>query len=134
VRFDVVQRVQHALLLLSFTILAVTGLVQKFATAALSEKLIGLLGGIESTRVIHRSAAVVLCAVAIYHVLDAAYRVFVLRTPLSMLPLVEDFASVSDVCLSAPGSQILTAASLRQKVGTGGVWGTLVMALAGFMM
>ena len=37
VRFDVLQRVQHALLLLSFTTLAVTGLVQKFATAGASE-------------------------------------------------------------------------------------------------
>ncbi len=139
VRFDVVQRVQHALLLLSFTILAVTGLVQKFATAALSEKLIGLLGGIESTRVIHRSAAVVLCAVAIYHVLDAAYRVFVLRTPLSMLPLVEDFKHLYQDVMFYLGRRDRKASygrfSYAEKVEyLAVVWGTLVMALTGFMM
>jgi cytochrome b subunit of formate dehydrogenase len=138
-RFDILQRVQHALLLLSFTILAVTGLVQKFATAGVSEWIIGLLGGIESTRVVHRSAAVVLCAVAIYHVLDAAYRIVVLRTPLSMLPLVEDFKHlVQDVAFylgRRDGKASYGRFSYAEKVEyLAVVWGTLIMALTGFMM
>ena len=138
-RFDVVQRVQHALLLLSFTVLAVTGLVQKFATSGVSGWIIGLLGGIEETRLVHRSAAVVLCAVAIYHILDAAYRIVVLRTPLTMLPLMEDFKHLYQDVMFYLGRRDRKASygrfSYAEKVEyLAVVWGTLIMALTGFML
>jgi len=139
VRFDVLQRVQHALMLISFTTLAFTGLVQKFATAAVSEAIVRLLGGIETTRIVHRSAAVVLSAVAIYHVVDAAYRVFVLRTPLTMLPLVEDFKHLYQDVMFYLGRRNRKASygrySYAEKVEyLAVVWGTLIMGLTGFMM
>ena len=138
-RFDVLQRVQHALLLLSFTTLAVTGLVQKFATAGVSEWFVGLLGGIENTRLVHRSAAVVLGALAAYHVIDVAYRLIVLRTPMTMLPLVEDFKHLYQDVLFYVGRRERRARygrfSYAEKVEyLAVVWGTLVMGLTGFMM
>ena len=59
-RFRVPERIEHWLLTLSFSLLALTGLVQKFATFGLSETLIGAMGGIENVRVIHRVAAIVM--------------------------------------------------------------------------
>ena len=56
VRFERSQRVEHAIFLAAFTVLAITGLAQKFATAAGGEFILSLLGGIEASRIIHRSA------------------------------------------------------------------------------
>ena len=46
-RFSVSDRIEHWLLTLSFGILAVTGLVQKFPSVGLSEWLVGIMGGVE---------------------------------------------------------------------------------------
>ena len=139
VRFDVLQRVQHALLLLSFTTLAVTGLVQKFATAGVSEWFVGLLGGIEGTRLVHRTAAIVLGALAAYHAIDVAYRLIVLRTPMTMLPIVEDFKHLFQDVQFYLGRRERRARygrfSYAEKVEyLAVVWGTLIMGLTGFMM
>ena len=69
-RFDLLQRIEHIVLLVSFTILALTGLPQKFALYPISEALIQMYGGIESTRLIHHVAAVVLSVVGIVHIIE----------------------------------------------------------------
>src|SRR5512139_423606 len=68
-RFAVLERIEHIILLLSFTLLAVTGLPQKFATAPLSQLIIDLFGGIESIRLVHRTSAIILMILSIYHVI-----------------------------------------------------------------
>ncbi len=90
VRFDRWQRLEHSLLILSFTVLAITGLPQKFATAPIAEFILGLLGGIETVRFIHRTAAILLMAESIYHIAAILYRIFVRGASLSMLPGLED--------------------------------------------
>jgi len=77
--------------------------------------------------------------VSIYHVVAVLYRVFVLRTPLTMLPLVEDFVHLYH--------DILYYLGLRKRKAYYGrynyaekveylavVWGTLIMGITGFMM
>jgi cytochrome b subunit of formate dehydrogenase len=59
-RFTRSDRFEHWLQVLSFTTLALTGLIQKFAENQVSQTIIGALGGIEAVRVIHRVAAVFL--------------------------------------------------------------------------
>ena len=54
------------------------------------EFLLRLLGGIETARLIHRTAAVVLLAVSIFHVLAVLYRTLVRRARLSILPVPDD--------------------------------------------
>src|SRR5688500_986532 len=76
-RFSASQRIEHILAMVSFTVLAVTGLPQKFPAALLSEGTIALFRGIEGTRVVHRWSAIVLVAVSLYHVVAVLYRRFV---------------------------------------------------------
>ncbi len=90
-RFDRSQRIEHAIFLTAFTILGITGLAQKFSASSGGEFLIQLMGGIETTRIIHRSAAIVLMVVAIYHILGLLYRVTVRRVNLSIMPALKDF-------------------------------------------
>src|SRR5688500_17573630 len=89
-RFSRSQRIEHVLAIVSFTVLALTGLPQKSAATELGAWVIGLLGGIELVRVIHRIAAVVLMGETIYHVVSVVYKVVVRRARMTMLPTLTD--------------------------------------------
>ncbi|MDO8972219.1 MAG: hypothetical protein Q7U74_16105, partial [Saprospiraceae bacterium] len=79
VRFELARRIEHALLILSFSMLGLTGLIQKYATADVSEFFIRMLGGIEPTRIIHRTAAVIFLFEAVYHLVVLGYKLYIQR-------------------------------------------------------
>ena len=138
-RFDLLQRIQHMVLLISFTILALTGLPQMFALAPISEGLIRIYGGIETTRLIHHVAAIVLSTVGILHVIEVLYRVTVLRAPLSMVPLLEDFKHLFQDLGYYFNQRRHKAYYGRYSYGEkveylAVVWGTIIMAITGFIM
>jgi cytochrome b subunit of formate dehydrogenase len=138
-RFSLAARLQHILMLLSFTALAITGLVQKYALSPISVFTIRIWGGIESVRATHHFAATVLMLIVIYHVLDTGYKVFVLRTPLSMLP---GFQDARDVWMALAYN--LGFGKKRPQMGRytfeekaeywALVWGLVIMGVTGFMM
>jgi len=90
VRFPLARRIEHIVMLSSFTILGLTGLPQKYSTAPISIAFVELLGGIENLRLIHHSAAIVMMLGTIWHILFFGYMAFVVRTRLSMLPSLQD--------------------------------------------
>jgi cytochrome b subunit of formate dehydrogenase len=75
-RFRRSDRVQHAVMVISFLVLTVTGLPQKYIylNNHYLDDLIDLMGGLETVRVVHRWAATVLMLVTVYHLLAAAHR------------------------------------------------------------
>ena len=89
-RFNLAQRIEHLLLFLSFTLLGITGLIQKYIGAGVSLWLIQALGGITAVRVIHRVAAVVFLLETIYHLVLLGYKVYVEKAELTMLPGIQD--------------------------------------------
>jgi cytochrome b subunit of formate dehydrogenase/mono/diheme cytochrome c family protein len=138
-RFAVLQRIEHIILLLSFTTLAVTGLPQKFASTPLSQFVIELFGGIESIRVVHRTAAIILMILSIYHVVVVLYRIFVQRVPLTMFPVVEDFKHLWHDLLFYFGRRKHKAYYGRYNYAEKAeylavVWGVFIMIITGFMM
>jgi mono/diheme cytochrome c family protein/cytochrome b subunit of formate dehydrogenase len=138
-RFATLQRIEHIVLLLSFTMLAVTGLPQKFPAAPLSQFIIDLFGGIESIRVVHRISAVILMALSIYHVVAVLYRVLVQRVPWSMAPLIDDFKHLRHDLLFYFDRRKHKAYYGRYNYAEKAeylavVWGTLIMIITGFMM
>ena len=92
VRFDVHQRVQHFLMMSSFIALALTGLPQKFSDLGLSQWWVGSLGGLETVRMIHRTAGLTMLADCLYHLAYLSYRIGVQRRlePLGMIPTPKD--------------------------------------------
>jgi len=94
VRFELARRLEHAVLILSFTTLGLTGLIQRFATAGVSEFLIRLLGGIEPTRIIHRTAAAIFLLEAVYHLVVLGYKLYIQRAEASMMPGIKDVRDV----------------------------------------
>lgn len=138
-RFTPAQRIEHAVMLVSFSILGVTGLPQKYAESPLSQWVISALGGIESTRQIHHVAAIVLMLVSIYHIIVVAYKVWVMRSPLSMLPVIDDFKHLLHDIGYYLGYRKHKAYYGRYNYAEkveylAVVWGTIIMAITGFMM
>ena len=138
-RFHGMERIAHALLLATFTLLAITGLPQKFALTGWAQAMIAFFGGIDTTREIHHVAAVVLILLAIYHLLDVGYKIFVRRTSLSMLPTLKDVKDALQVFLYNLGF-----GKIRPQMGRytfeekaeywALIWGVVIMAITGAMM
>ena len=68
-RLTLNQRIQHWLLIVSFTTLLVSGLPLTSPTSAISRGVITFLGGMGARAVIHRAAAIGLVAICCYHLL-----------------------------------------------------------------
>ncbi|RME82541.1 MAG: hypothetical protein D6775_10630 [Caldilineae bacterium] len=138
-RFGILERIEHFLLLLSFTLLAITGLPQKFATWSISKTLIRGFGGIEGTRSVHHTAAVLLIILSIFHVLYVFYKIYVLRRPLSMLPGLQDVRDgIHMVAYNlglSPTKPAMDRYNFAEKIEYWAVvWGTLIMGLTGYML
>ena len=138
-RFDVLQRIEHFILLVSFSLLGITGLAQKFAANPIADVTLRLFGGIEGSRTIHHISAIVMGLLCAYHIVAVGYRVFVLRARLTMLPGSGDFFElVNDVKYNLGLTKAPTKFG-RYNYGEkmeywAMVWGTIVMGLTGFMM
>jgi cytochrome b subunit of formate dehydrogenase len=138
-RFSLSDRLQHIVMLLSFTTLAITGLVQKFALSPISLSIIRWWGGVESIRATHHIAAFVLMLIAIYHALSLGYKAFVLRRPLTMLPSFQDVkdaltAFAYNLGLRKTGSQMGRYTFEEKAEYWALIWGILIMGLTGFIM
>ena len=140
-RFTRSDRVQHAAMVVSFLVLTVTGLPQKYIylNNHYLDDLIELMGGLETVRVVHRWAATVLMLVTVYHILAAIHRVLVRRVSLSMLPRYQDVVDGLQavrynlgLAKERPRTDRYT---WEEKVEYWSlIWGTIVMIGTGFML
>lgn len=138
-RFSRTQRIEHVVMLSSFTTLALTGLPQKFPLNDISLWVVRLFGGIENLRTVHHVAAIVLILVSIYHVIMLGYDLYVKRVRMSMLPTLQDGKDALQAFLYNIGF-----AKTRPQMGRFGfeekaeywalVWGTVIMTITGFFM
>ncbi|HRL12289.1 MAG TPA: cytochrome b/b6 domain-containing protein, partial [Aggregatilineales bacterium] len=138
-RFPLAYRLEHWTMVLSFTTLAVTGLVQKYAMADLSIWLINTLGGIESVRVIHRIAAVVLMVESVYHVgligynlLVRRYRADLMLNPRDLRVAFQSFSYNMGWRKERPQQGRYTFEEKFEYFAI--IWGTLVMIVTGFVL
>ncbi len=138
-RFRLSYRIQHLIMLISFTTLAVTGLPQKYPDTGWALAIFRALGGIEQARVIHHTAAVILALISLYHVVDVGYHVFVLKRRPSMLPSSKDIADfIQSVKYNLGMSNeppLYDRYNFIEKIEYWAlVWGTLLMGITGFML
>lgn len=138
-RFPLSYRIEHWVAMGCFTILAITGLVQKFALARISVWLVGVLGGIETVRIIHRGAAIVLMLEVVYHVGGVGYRFIVQRQTLSMIPSLNDLRNAWQALRyyfgkTEPRPQQGRFTFEEKAEYWAFAWGTIIMAITGFIM
>jgi formate dehydrogenase gamma subunit len=139
VRFTISERVEHWIFITSFIILGITGMVQRYSEAPISQWIVSLVGGIENIRWLHHAAAIATMLIVIYHIGALGYRVYVNRARLTMLPVLNDVTNVYHAFLYYIGRRKDPPQQGRytfeEKVEYWAVvWGTLIMAITGFMM
>jgi formate dehydrogenase gamma subunit len=92
IRFSRRQRVEHALVMSLFIVLAVTGLPQKFSDAGWARGALRLMGGVEIARAFHRFAGIGFALLAAVHLGTAVVLVATGKSKPSMIPGRKDFA------------------------------------------
>ncbi len=139
VRFPLARRIEHVSMLLSFSILGLTGLTQKFLDAGFSLWFINLIGGIENLRAIHHTAAIVMMFGTAWHILVMGYHVFVMRSRMSMLPTLQDArdgwqALMYNIGFAKTYPQMGRYTFEEKMEYWAFVWGAIVMGFTGFIM
>lgn len=138
-RFRLGARIEHAILMITFTLLAVTGLPQKYAFSSFAQSMVEAMGGIEQTRMIHRVAAFFLVVGSIYHLFTSAYRFFVKHERMQMIPGRSDLQDMLHTIRFNLGFISLPPKLPKFNFGEkfeywAVVWGTAIMALTGFIL
>jgi len=138
-RFPLARRIEHWVMMLSFTLLGMTGLPQRFPDAWLSKAILGILGGIETLRTIHHVSAIVMMFGTAWHILVMGYSVFVLRDQMSMLPTLQDAKDGIQALLYnlgfAKSYPQMGRYTFEEKMEYWAfVWGAAVMGATGFLM
>lgn len=139
VRFNLTQRTEHLLMMISFTLLVVTGLPQKFFTEGISQAIIIAFGGIESIRWIHRVVATIFCLEAVGHILGVFWSIAKGNFRPSMVPGKKDFSDAIEAfkfCIGlTPSEPKYDRYDFRQKFEYWGVvMGTLVVIASGLLL
>ncbi|MFN8564867.1 MAG: cytochrome b/b6 domain-containing protein [Anaerolineae bacterium] len=138
-RFTRAYRAEHWLLVLVFTTLAITGLVQKFAQNEISFALINALGGIEHVRIIHRIAATTLILETIYHIGRIGYNLIVRHFKPDLMLGLDDLRNIVRAIQynlgrreQRPQQGRYTFEEKFEYIAL--VWGTIVMIVTGFVL
>jgi formate dehydrogenase gamma subunit len=138
-RFTRSDRLEHWVQVIAFTGLAITGLIQMWSESPFPRTIITGLGGINSTRFIHRTLAVVVLIAIAYHLGTAGYRFFVKRIGKQMLPNLGDvraFGQSTSYNLGFRRDRALESKfTFAEKLEYWSIiWGTVIMAVTGLMM
>ncbi|MHB1133279.1 MAG: formate dehydrogenase subunit gamma [Chloroflexota bacterium] len=138
-RFSLSQRAEHALLIVSFTMLSLTGIPQKFHTAPWAEYVMGAMGGIETVRQLHHLFAALFLLESLYHVGYVAFLLLAKRRATAMLPGFGDLREAVHLVLHYVGIARTRPRhdrfDFRQKFEYWGIiWGGAVMILTGIVI
>ncbi len=138
-RFPLARRIEHVVMLLSFTTLALTGLPQKFSSSPIAIGFVHLLGGIENIRSIHHFAAIVMMLGTAWHLIVFGYLAYVRRTRFTMLPSLQDVkdgwqALMYNLGFAKTPPQMGRYTFEEKMEYWAFVWGAIIMGTTGFMM
>ncbi|MCP5098333.1 MAG: hypothetical protein GY943_22520 [Chloroflexi bacterium] len=138
-RFRLMARIEHFVLMVSFTVLAITGLPQKYAASDWAVTMIEGMGGIELVRLIHRGSAFLLVVGSFYHLFTSAYRLFVKRERMRIALRTKDFWDIVHTVGHNLGFRDehpkMTKFNFGEKLEYWAVvWGTAVMIITGFVL
>ncbi len=95
-RFGPYRIVEHQAAMVTFAVLVITGLSQKFHEFGLSQWVIINLGGIDIVRLIHRYTGIVFGILTIIHITIASIGIIFRRWPASMVINKKDFTDAID--------------------------------------
>lgn len=139
-RFDVHQRIQHYVLMGSFIVLAVTGMLRGFPDWPTFQWFTGIFGGTGVLRLVHDIAAFTMIADGIYHLGYIGFGYFVKgKLPSAMMPRLKDLKDIIDTSLWIFGMRQHEPEydhfQYGQKIDYWAIfWGMPVMVVTGMIM
>lgn len=89
-RLTLNQRVQHIILIMSFSLLVITGLPLRYSGSAASSEIISFLGGFGMRSILHRVAAIILIGITGYHTLFTLFTRIGLLEFMAFMPEKKD--------------------------------------------
>ncbi len=95
-RFHPLRIIEHQANAITFIVLVVTGISQKFHNSSWAEWIIMNLGGIDNARVIHRTTGLIFTVLTLQHMLTGSYGVIVKKWMPSMVINLKDFTDAID--------------------------------------
>jgi formate dehydrogenase gamma subunit len=138
-RFPVPDRIEHLIQMVSFVVLAATGLPQMYSEWPIMLAAIDGMGGIETVRIVHRWAAMVLILGSIWHLVAMGYKIYVKRVRLTMLPGWKDVVDAVQglgynfrILRNPPRMGKFNYMEKAEYWAL--VWGTVVMMVTGYML
>lgn len=138
-RFSQSERLEHQVLIVTFTILAITGLLQRYSANVVIGWIINMVfGGVETLRTLHHLNAAVFILEAFYHLGKILYVWFAQREKGSMWPARQDFGDMLQMIKYNLGLTGERAAfdrfSIEEKVEYWALlWGSVIMILTGLI-
>lgn len=138
-RFSLPRRFEHVLAIVTFVALIVTGFPQKFDTSTFGHWILGVFGGLENARWVHRAFGVVFTLHALTHIAMALLGAFAGRMRLTLLPVTQDlrdaWQNLRYYTGYRPTAPELPKFDYRQKFEyIGLVLGGLVMVFSGLVL
>lgn len=138
-RFDRLQRAEHFAIMTLFTVLAITGLPQKFFESRWAQVLMGWLGGVDGARVAHRTAGILFTLLVVGHIGRVCLLALRGRIRLTLVPTRQDFRDAITTLRYYLGLSDETARfdrfDYRQKFEYWGlVMGAAIVAGTGFVL
>ena len=139
VRFSLNDRIQHILIIVTFSLLGLTGVPQKYSNLDWAKTLVNALGGIDNVRTIHHLNALVLLGLCVYHVVRGVYQIAIKRVPFAMLPQIKDARDIAGnlayfVGLAKARPRFDRFNYMEKFEYWAVVWGMGVMAITGLML
>ena len=97
-RFNVIERIQHAILLFTFLVLAFTGWALKYPEVENSKWLVNLWGGARTAGIIHRTAGITMLVDFVWHVIYMGFMLgtgkMKVRLNTTVIPLPKDIVDM----------------------------------------
>jgi cytochrome b subunit of formate dehydrogenase len=138
-RFTLNERVQHGVLLTTFTVLVISGFALKFPECWWAQPMVRMEVGYAVRAWVHRVAGALMCVAGAYHVVYLVATAGGRRHLRALAPRLRDVADAVGVVLANLGRRRVRPRFHRfsyvEKVEYWAVvWGTIVMAATGFVM
>ncbi len=139
VRFSRAQCLEHQILVVTFSVLTVTGLLQMYSQNFMTGLMIDILGGIETMRTIHHLTAVMLILQSVYHGVQILVLWVVKRERGGMWPYLRDFRDLVQMVSFNLGlakeRPEFDRYSIEEKLEYWALlWGTPLMIITGLVM
>lgn len=138
-RFNLNERVQHFVLILSFTVLAITGFSLMFPYSVWTLVVVRLFGGFYLRGIIHRIAAIVFIGLCLYHLLAVLFTKRGKQEIKALLPSLTDLSDFFHTLRYFVGREKerpkFGRFSYKEKAEYWAmVWGSIVMIISGIML